>query len=437
MPLGPRLLVLALISASLPALLHAQALPAASADPISTGFQLPTAAGSLQYSVSGIESLTSGYSGGSGWQTASGVSGNLAMITSSKAYPFSMIISGGKFFSTSDQPSTTYANLAVSQVINTHRWSAILTDTVAYLPSTPSVGLSGIPGTGDVGIAPVQTGLDQGQGLLTPYSTRVSNAVSANVSRRLTARLSASAGGNYMTLRFVGNSAGTGINSDAYSGNAGLSYTLDARSTLSGNYSYSTYTYTGSLSGFKSQTASVGYTHQLSRRLGMDVFVGPQWSTVSSDGTVLIPGLTNASGTATNLYFSGDLNYTTRTTNYSLSYSRGTNNGYGVVPGGRSDTLRFTASRTFDRVWSLSANAAYARTSSLQGTQTYSPNTFVAAGQASRALGRSTSLFASYTLEKQTNTGLGVGLFNVFSGSFQVASFGLTYSPKALHFGPR
>src|SRR5947208_16503963 len=93
--LGARLLIAGSISASLPALSNAQALPAATADPISTGFQLPTASGSLQYSVSGIESLTSGYYGGSGLQAATGVAGNLAVITSSKAYPFQLIVSTG------------------------------------------------------------------------------------------------------------------------------------------------------------------------------------------------------------------------------------------------------------------------------------------------------------------------------------------------------
>src|SRR5947208_962 len=83
---------------------------------------------------------------------------------------------------------------------------AVVSDSVSYLPSTPTVGLSGVPGTGDVGIAPVQIGIDNGLGLLTPYSTRLNNSASASLSRRLTARTSAYAGGNYSTLRFVGSS---------------------------------------------------------------------------------------------------------------------------------------------------------------------------------------------------------------------------------------
>jgi hypothetical protein len=431
-----RFVLAAVACVAVPGALHAQALPVATADPISTGFRLPTAGGSLQYSLSGVESLTSGYSAASGWQASSGLTGNLAMVTSSKAYPFSMIVSGGRFWSTSSQPSTNYADVAISQVINTHRWNAVLTDSVAYLPATPSVGLSGVPGTGDVGIPPIQVGINPAQGILTPYSTQISNSALANVQRRITARSSFNVGGTYMMLRFVGNSAGTGINSNAYNGNIGVSYTLDPRTSLTGTYSYATYSYTGRLGGFSSQTASISYSHQLSRRLSVDASVGPQWSTIGVQNPLLYPFATIPPGTSVNLFLSMDANYSTKITNYSLGYSRGTNSGFGVIPGGRSDSVRFTASRTFDRVWSLSTSAAYSRTTSIQGTQQFAPSTLVAAVQGARGLGRSFSVFTSYTLEKQSSTGTSIGVFDLFTGSFQVASFGLTYSPKALRFGP-
>lgn len=431
--------VLGIFAAALPISLSGQALPAASADAVSTGFKLPTTAGSMSYSVSGNESFSSGFYSNTGWQSATGVTGNFAMITSSRSYPFSMIVSGGHSFSSSSAPSTNYVDLAVSQVVNTHRWGIVLSDSVAYLPATPSVGLSGIAGTGDVGLAPVQVGSDIGLGILTAYSNRVSNAASITIQRRITPRISAAVDGSYSTVRFLGTgpSDNTGLNSDGYTTGGSLSYMLDARSTLSGNYAYARNTYSGSLGGFTSQTVSVGYSHQFSRRLSMDAFIGPQWSTVDPQTVSLYYG-TVAPGTSINLSLSTSLNYSSRFANYSLGYSRGTNNGFGVLPGGRSDSVRFSASKTFDRVWSASTSAAFTRTTAVNSTvQSFAPKSFTAAAQVSRALAHSLSVYGSYTLEKQSTTGNTFGVFDLFTGSFQVVAFGLTYSPPGLHFGPR
>src|ERR1039457_2408601 len=54
-----------------------QALPAAQASPISTGFELPMTAGTLQYAVSASESLSWGYYGTSGTATATNLTGDL------------------------------------------------------------------------------------------------------------------------------------------------------------------------------------------------------------------------------------------------------------------------------------------------------------------------------------------------------------------------
>lgn len=435
----PARLVLACAgSAFASAAMYGQALPAATSNPGSTGFELPRVAGSMSYSVSAFESFTTGFYSTSGVDSGTGLSGNVALVTSSKSNPFSMVLSTGKSWSTSSgEPSPIYFDFAASQVLNFHKWNIVASDAVAYLPATPSAGLSGIPGTGDLGISPVDSGFYTGQGLLTAYSTRVSNTASLSIGRRVTSRVSLNATGSYGTLRFVGDSSGAGLDNSSYMGSGGLSYAIDARNTLNGNYSYSTFTYTGDIAGFSSQTASIGYSHQFSRLLSGDVFAGPQWTTISSQGVQLDPGATNFSGTAVNLFLSGDLNYGARLASYSLGYSHGTNNGFGVTPGGRSDSLHFSASKTFARVWSTSLTSAYTRTTSLSGAQSFSPSTFVVGVQVSRALARNLSAFGSYTLEKQSTNGATVGVFDLFSGSFQVASFGLTYSPRPLRFGAR
>lgn len=441
------LLTMALGSAASSSAL-AQALPVATADPISTGFQLPTTAGSFQYSVSASELLTSGYYAGGGWAASTGVNGNAAVITSSRQYPFSLIASAGYFFATANQPSTGYVNLGASQVLSTKNWKFILTDAFSYFPATPLPGLSGVPGTGDLGVPPINLGIDTSQGLLTGYSTRINNAVSLNISRNITPRLSAQASGSYSALRFLGNAgtptptnslnAGYGLNNDAYVGSGGLSYVVNPRTSFSGNYVYSSYVYQGAFPGFTSQTVSAGITHSFTRRLNGSFFAGPQWTTtqsVTGPNFTFVPGAPNVTSLGT--FISANLGYSTKLVNYSVGYVQGTNAGYGVVAGEKSESIVGNASRNLGRYWQASANVDYTHSSPIGNTylQGFSPTTLSLAGQASRALGRSLSVYGSYTREKQSGVGTG-SLFDVFVGSFQVVGFGITYAPPAIRFGP-
>ena len=104
----------------------AQALPAAEASPISTGFALPTTLGSLQYAVSASQSLIWGYYGNSGVGAATNLTGDIAYLSDSKKDPFSLVFSGGHSFSESGQGSYNFLNLGFSQVANVGRWNFVL-----------------------------------------------------------------------------------------------------------------------------------------------------------------------------------------------------------------------------------------------------------------------------------------------------------------------
>jgi hypothetical protein len=410
-----------------------QALPAAEAAPISTGFELPRTAGTLQYSVGANENISTGYYNNSGVATSTGINGDVAFISASKLDPFSMVFSGGQAWSTSGQPSTTFLNLGLSQVISGKHWNLILSDSVSYLPQTPSTGISGIPGTGDLGVPPINVGEDFGQGVLTPYSTRVGNTTSLNIQRSLTGKTSIQASGSYNVLYFVGSSANGGLNSTGKTGTGGISHRIDARNSINGNYAYTQYNYDSGLPGFISQTASLGYSHQFSPRLGMSLSAGPQWTADTSTRT------SPATPNTVNLYASATLNYAAKVGNFALSYSRGTNSGYGVINGALSDSVSFRASRTFAKVWNGAFTSSFTHSTGLVTTgslATFAPRTFVDSAQLSRALAKSLSIYASYTLEDQANTGSHVTV-NTFNGFFQVASFGITYSPTSIHFGTR
>lgn len=414
-----------------------QALPAAEAAPISTGFALPTTLGSLQYALSASQSLNWGYYGNSGVWAMTNLSGDLAYLSNSKRHPFSTVLSGGRSFSESGQASYSFASVGVSQVASFGRWSIVLSDSVSYLPGTPVGGLSGVPGVGDLGITPVQVGTDTGQGVLTNYSSRISNLAAVTLSRQLTGKTSLNASGTDSISKFIntnlnsGNaSSGAGLDSDSASGGGGINHQLNARTSFGGNYSYSSSQYPGNSLGvatpsFSSQTVSGFVSHQFSRKLSGNMSAGPEWSKVSVGGAPL----------SVSLFVSASGGYSAKNYSTSLAFTRSTNSGFGVTGGALSNAVNFAVSKTFAVVWRTSASAAYTRTSNLPvpNVPLYSSNTYVTAIQISRAIARSLSCYASYTLQDQAYSAQSA--VDVYSGLSQSASFGITYSPSALHLG--
>src|SRR5690348_10699680 len=95
----PVLVLLGTFTAS--SVAFAQALPAAEASPISTGFSLPTRSGDLTYGVSASESLTWGYYSSQGAASYSNISGDLGYISGSTRDPFSAVVTGGRSWSSS------------------------------------------------------------------------------------------------------------------------------------------------------------------------------------------------------------------------------------------------------------------------------------------------------------------------------------------------
>ncbi len=427
------LCLFSLVLVSLP--LMGQAVPAGeTAAPVtSPGFNLPTVSGTLQYSLSVSESISNGFYNNTGIASSTNFSGNVALITASQKHPFSMIYSGGTLIGNSGQPSVYYQSLAFSQLASAGRWNFLFADSVSYLPESPTTGLSGVPGVGDVGLNPVQVGDDTGLGILTTYGPRVSNIASATVSRPITGSLSFQAGGTYSILRYLGDTSSSlavdGLDTTSESGFAGLNYRIDARSNASVNYNLSRSSFSGSPFTFISQGVNVGYTRQLTRHLTFFASAGPQ--RVSSSNSAL-------SGPSLNLAVNTGLTYSGKVLLQTLTYSRGVTNGSGVIPGATSDSITYAVSRRLGRAWGVAGSVGYARTRSLPTLTTtlFSSDGVTASGQVTRSIGRHFSAFGSYTIEDQTiqnNT----SALNAFNGTYQVFGFGITFSPNAIHLGGR
>ena len=430
---GVRLFLFLVLSMQIAPSIFAQALPAAEAAPISTGFALPRTAGTLQYAVSASESLTWGYYGNQGAASGTNLTGDVAYISNSKRDPFSMVFSGGHSWDTSEQPSYSYLNLALSQVIAAGRWNFVLSDSVSYLPGTPTTGLSGVAGVGDLGVSPVQVNGDADQGVLTNYSSRVTNAALGSLQRQLTGKTSINASGSYSTMNFLSASSPVdqGLDNHSQLGTAGVSHQFSARSTLGANFSYTSIGYSGSngtpgLPGVVSKTVSAQFSRSFTRKLRVTAAGGPQWTSFNS-----------AAGTSSvSLFADVAATYSGEFSQASLTYVRSANAGFGVVGGAISSGVSFTAGRTFARVWNCGLTSAYTQTENLPSPNAvpYTFHTTVAGVQISRAIARSLSGFANYTLENQSSAGANTAL-DVFNGLSQVASFGLSFSPSAVHFG--
>jgi hypothetical protein len=412
-----------------------QALPAAEASPISTGFSLPTTLGTLQYAISASQSLTWGYYGNQGVAASTNVTGDIAYLSVSKRDPFSMVFSGGRSFSESGQLSANFLNLGLSQVLNVGRWNMVLADGVSYLPGTPTTGLSGVPGVGDLGVNPVQIGPDTPQGALTVFSNRVDNTATVSIQRQLTGKTTANVSGSYILARFINNNGSTsnnGLDSDMVVGGGGFNHQLNVRTGFGGNYSYSRYSFLGSGSGlgpatpnFTSQTVSAQFSHQFTRKWSMTAAAGPEWISIQSAGRTQ----------QLSVYADVSTGYTGHFVHAAASFVRDTNSGFGVSGGALSDGVSASAGRIFAVVWDVSGTAAYTRTSTLPGAgiAPFSLNTAVAGVQVSRAIMRNLSGYASFTVEKQANGGFSA--LDIFSGLAKVAGFGLTYSPTSKRIG--
>ncbi len=426
------LLALALLAGATASL--GQAIPAAEASPISTGFSIPTIGGSLRYAVSASESLDWGYYSQSGIAAGTNLSGDLAYLSQSKYHPFSMVLAGGRTWGTHGEPSYEFASLALSQVYNAKRWTFVIADNVSYLPNTATFGASGVAGLGDLGVSPVQVGPATGQGVLTNYSPEVNNTTSASVQRQVTSRTSIDASGSYSILRFlngVGGSGAFGLQNDSLTGSAGFTHRLSGRTSYGANYAYSSTIFLRNLSqgipalNFQSQTASLILSHNFSRRWGLNIAAGPEWikvNTISSNGL--------------SAYVDASVDHSTEFGHMGVSYLRSTNSGWGVVGGVLSDSVTFVASHLYERVWEVSANVGWTHSVGLPlpNAPKYDFQTEVAGVQVSRALARSLSGYASYMVENQSRASAN-GTIDLFNGLNHILAFGVTYSPVPRRVG--
>jgi hypothetical protein len=435
--------------------LRGQATPTAtsSVPRYNPGPSLPMIDGNLQYAFTGSEIIQFGLNGVSGTTATTNLSGDVEYLSPSAVHPFSLLYTGGvQFSSLAGHTTGFFQNLSVSQGLVGHGWAVGVTDSVSYLPESPTTGLSGVPGVGDLGLQPIADPSVPAQSILTNYANRVSNTVGGNIERQFTRRTSLSGSASYGILRFVGSDS-TGLDSTQIGGGAGINYLLDRRSSVSVNGQYSSFSYNSNTSSFNSRGVNLGYTRQLTKTIGLEASAGPQWISgfeaepVSTPIHEFFPGSANAFFIAmprattttivavpSRLTVAGSLglSYARKSATFALSYSHGVNNGSGVQTGAISDVVTASAQRTYGRRWAASVSASYARNSGLVDNNISSG---VYGGvQVNRRLTSTLSGFVSYTgIHQSVDATLAAQ--NAFNGFSQVFSLGITFSPRMTRLG--
>jgi hypothetical protein len=407
--------------------------------------------GVLHYAVSASEVVQFGYFGSGDVTNSSAISGDVAYTAKSTERPFSLLFAGGIILPNQSGQSTSYfSSASVSQGLVTRSWNFNVSDSVSFLPQSPTVGLSGIAGVGDLGGAPVG-GPGQGPagGIFSNAGNRIANSLGGSAERQITHDTSISGAGSWSILHFLDNN--NGLDSSQVTGTVAVNRRLNGRSSVSVNAVYSTYDYSGPQSqltqltqpSIETRGLNLSYTRTLSRALSMSVSAGPQWT--SSSNSTLIPASLNAAASAS-------LSYQRGLTNASLSYSRGIDAGSGVLPGAESDSVAADVGHTFGRKWVASLTAAYTHSAGLTqlstGTSTVPVNvvpvnvvfdTVYGGGQLTRGFGQHFSGYVSYTAQNQTSnyslSSLPLVGQNALNGTSQTFGVGVTYTPRSTRLG--
>jgi hypothetical protein len=412
-----------------------QAIPTATSDTprYNPGPSLPMIDGNLQYAVSGSEGIVTGFNGNSGLGYTTNLSGDVEYLSPSAVHPFTFLYAGGVLISNYGNASTSaYQSFALSQGLVGHGWALGVSDSFSFLPQSPTTGLSGIPGAGDLGLQPISDPLVPGQFILTNYEKRIANTASVNIERQLTHRLSLNGTGSYGILRFLGDDP-QGLNSTQVSGQGGFNYLLNRRSSMGASVQYSSFTYDTNATAFNTRGFSAQYQRQLTKTIGMQLSAGPQWTngfeavpvTGGSIATIPVPSRLGVQTSAS-------VSVALKTVSMALSYNHGVNNGSGVQTGATSDSFSLSASRSYGRLWSTSLSGAYYRSSGLVDNNI--TTAIFGGAQVNRRLTNTLSAFFSYSgIHQDANTSLiSRNAFNGFSQSF---SLGITFAPRMTRLG--
>lgn len=413
-PCYPLLAIFFLASAAT----EAQVVPAVTPGPT----VLPVISGTLHFNLR-YSQTAQFYNNGT---TQSAIaSGEGAYANSSVSHPASLIYSGGDMWNISGNNggSGIFQHLTATQGFLKRDWTLSFSDDVSYMPQSPTIGFSGIPGVGSLpsSTTPSQT-------ILTLNSRSVYNTVSAGYTHRINYATSFSLSGSYEILRFPD---ANGLESNQWEVGPQITRRLNARNSVFAQYSYSRSSFPGYTVTMSTQSAQFGGQRNWSRRFSTSASAGPEW--VQGSDSAQIP---SSSGLEVNV----NATYQAKSTTATLGYSQGTVGSAGALAsfGTRNYDTTAGLTRQIGRDLSVNATAAYMRTRGLDvinatnSKYTGVTNSEYGGVSATRSLGRCFNVFAGYTASKQLSSA--ALSTKAIHGVSQTVSFGIGYSPREIHF---
>jgi hypothetical protein len=419
---------------------YGQAVPSGNTTISSTGSNpnSPPLDGILHYALSASEVVQFGYYGPSETTYSTALSGDVAYTAKSETMPFSMVLAGGVLLPNgSGQGTSTFWNIGATQGLISRHWALNISDSFSFLPQSPTTGLSGIPGVGDLGAEPVQgPAQGPGGGVLSYSGNRVVNQLGGSAERQLGPATSISGAGSWSIIHFLDENAG--LSSSGVTGSVALNRRLDGRSSASVNAEYATYSYNNTgLSApypdFQTKGINASYQRLMSRSISISLSGGPLW--ISSSNSSLIPSRLSAAGSAS-------LNYNHGLITGSIGYSRGANAGSGVLPGAISDSVIGNLAHTFGRKWVTSADMGYSHSAGLTELSVESSptpvnevyDTVFGGVQVTRGFTPHLSGYASFTVQHQSSN-YSLSTQNAFNGTAQIFGVGITFTPRSTRLG--
>ena len=257
---------------------------------------VPDFDGVLHYAVSGSEIVQFGYYGSGSTTASTALSGDVAYTAKSTTRPFSLLFAGGVIFpNQGGQGISTFWNVAANQGFTARHWIFNVSDSFSFLPQSPTTGLSGIPGVGDLGAIPLQGPVEgPAGGILTVAGNRYQNTLGGSAERQISHATSVSAARLLVGPQLPAIHSLSSQDSTQVTGSVALNQRFDARSSGSIDAVYSTYTYSGAviINGFvqpdiETRASTLSYQRLLSKSLSVSVSAGPQW--INSSNDLLIP----------------------------------------------------------------------------------------------------------------------------------------------------
>jgi hypothetical protein len=239
------------------------AAPRAQVVPAATGPTGLPVSGTLRYDLR--YSQTSQFGGNQDGQQRSYASGDASYANTSKRLPFVMQYGGGYNWTLSG-PSTVgnvFQHLSLSQGMAWRKCNFLASDNVSYTFATPTTGFSGVPGTGEPIGGTGSTTLSD-QSILTLNTRTLDNITTLAFKVNLNYATTLNLGGTLGQLRYIDNN---GQNMDTLMANAGVTRRLNARNSISSQYSFSRYSYADGSFTSQTNTAQFMYTRQWNRKL--------------------------------------------------------------------------------------------------------------------------------------------------------------------------